>query len=1023
MPSSLKKYVLIFLLLCACSKIQAQPPELKFRHLDIPDGLPSDQISAIVKDKAGYMWIATNEGLCRYDGTSIVVFRNTLSDTNTLPDNFITSLVISKDDRLFIGTSKGVYEYNYKANKFTRLTEPGEKKPGERLRKIFLLDSKNNLWIFESGLPLLVYNIVSHKTRQLDFYLNEKQLKLYSIYEGSNDHYWISCTDKFFNYDFDNNTSQTFSNPYQSAGKPNSITSFYEAPDHSLWCTTLSTGLVHFDPVSKSSSKFLYDKTIADNLSDCLKFLPDTKTGKPILWLATPWALCSFDTITKKYTAYKQDVYNSFSCRINFTQRYFLGLYYDAAQHVLWYYGPNGIDICSFDEQNIQSFYSITEQEKQPFSEVRAFIQNKASPGEYLIGCANSKSIFIYNEKERSLSSKVLPLNENGINALLQLSDDKIWLANGNAVYEWIPSGNKLKDISTYFTDSKCDCKSTKLCLFKDSHGMIWMGTKGQGLCRYDMASGKAIWFNQYQHDSTQLKMNFVPAVTEVNGAIYAVEYTNGIYKFDSAGKLQQHFIADKVNNHSITTGIRSYFDIVSGRENNLWITTYQGLLQFDILKQSFSLFNEQDELPYGASNKAAEDGRGIIWADYRSFLIAFDPLVKKVRVFNYRNGYNGAQDGSCLLINDKGNIRIAYSNRIDAVDDDPFKEANIVLPKMLITSVQAGETTFQLLDTAGELKRLHIYHKDNEFSIHFALPLFSNLDGFVYYYKLEGYDKEWINTGKESFAKYANLPGGNYTFLVKAINTITGQSTAVTGLPITVHPPYYRTWWFILLCIVLITVLLYSFYKYRLRQLFKLEKMRSSISSDLHDEVGATLSSISIYSNVAQKLSDKDMETTKEYLSRIEYSSREMIEKMGDIVWSINPVNDTIDKVISRMHSYAYEMLGAKNIKVNWQQQPEIVQQKLSMEQRKNLYLFFKEAVNNIAKYAEATTVNIALSRNEKEINLIIKDNGAGFDTAVEYTGNGLKNLQLRAAQLKGKYIINAAPGTGTSVSLLFPL
>jgi ligand-binding sensor domain-containing protein len=1022
MPSSLKKYVLIFLLLCACSTAPAQPPELKFRHLDIPNGLPSDQISAIAKDKAGYMWIATNEGLCRYDGTSIVVFRNILSDTNSLPDNFITSLVISKDDRLFIGTSKGVYEYKYTVNKFTRLSEPDEKKPREKLRKIFLLDSKNNLWIFESGLPLLVYNIVSHKTRLLDFYLNEKQLKLFSIYEGADDHYWISCNDKFFDYDFNADSFKAFSNPYQSVGRPNSITSFYEAPDHSLWCTTLSTGLVHVDPVSKNSSKFLYDKTIADNLSDCLKFLPDTKTGRPILWLATPGALCSFDTITKVYTFYKQDVYNSFSCRINFTQRYFLGLYYDDAQRVLWYYGPNGIDICSFDEQTIQSFYSITEQEKKPFSEVRAFIQNKTNPDEYLIGCANSRSIFIYNEKKRSLNSKALPLQENGINALLQLSADKIWLASGGSIYEWVPSSNKIKDISNYFIDTKCNCKNTKVYLFKDSRGIIWIGTKGGGLCRYDVASGKATWFNQYQNGDAQLKMNFVPAVAEVNGDIYAIEYSSGIYKFDSTGKLLQHFIADKVNNHSLTTGISSYFDIISGRENNLWITTYQGLLQFDVTKHNFSLFNEQDELPYGASNKAAEDRHGIIWADYRSFLIAFDPLVKKVRVFNYRNGFTGAQDGSCLLINDKGNIRIAYSNRIDAVEDDPFKEANIVLPKILITSVQAGENVFQLLDTSGELKRLHIYHKDNEFNIHFALPLFGNLDGFIYYYKLEGYDKEWINTGKESFAKYANLPGGKYTFLVKAINTITGQSTAVTNLSITVHPPYYRTWWFILLCILLIAALLYSFYRYRLQQLFKLEKMRSSISSDLHDEVGATLSSISIYSNVAQKLSDKDIGTTKEYLSRIEYSSREMIEKMGDIVWSINPVNDTVDKVISRMHSYAYEMLGAKNIKVNWQQQPEIVQQKLSMEQRKNLYLFFKEAVNNIAKYAEATSVNIALSRNEQEINLTIKDNGVGFDTVVEYNGNGLKNIQLRAAQLKGKCIIDTAPGSGTSISLLFP-
>src|SRR5882757_2264020 len=234
MSSALKKYLLFFFLQSTCFAAMAQPADLKFRHLDITKGLPSDQVSSVVKDRFGYMWIGTNEGLCRYDGTSMQLFRNALNDSNSLPDNFVTSLAISKDDRLFIGTSKGVYEYSYKLNTFTRLREPNEKKPKEKIRKIFLLDSRNNLWIFESGSPLLVYNIVTHQSRSLSFYLDENELKVYSIYEGSNGHYWISCNDKFFDYNFNDNIHKTLTNPWHTAESPNSVTSFYEATDHTL---------------------------------------------------------------------------------------------------------------------------------------------------------------------------------------------------------------------------------------------------------------------------------------------------------------------------------------------------------------------------------------------------------------------------------------------------------------------------------------------------------------------------------------------------------------------------------------------------------------------------------------------------------------------------------------------------------------------------------------------------------------------------------------------------------------------
>ncbi len=617
------------MLMMSCIAGMTQPADLKFHHLDMSTGLPGNQVSAIVKDGLGYMWIGTNEGLCRYDGSSMYVFRNKPGDSTSLPDNFISSLAMAKDNRLFIGTSRGVFEYNYKKNAFTRLREPGETKPTERLRKIFLLDSKDNLWIYQSGKPLLLYNINSHQTRELNFYRDEQELKIFAIYEGRNGYYWISCSGKFFDYDIHTGTYKKFGNLLQNKTDLNSITSFLENDDHSIWCTTLNSGLLHFDPANGNVQQFLYEpdaRGSTDNLCDCIQMISDAGGRRPFLWMATPKALYSFDTVVKQFTAYRQDVYNSFSCKINFTQRTFLGLYFDSTQQVVWYYGPNGIDICGFNEQFIQSYFSITEQQKIPFAEVRCFIQDRADPAEYFIGCSNSNAVFVYNEKNRTLTAKPLPLKETGINALLQVSDNLVWLANGSSMYEWNPLSGAVKDISAYFKDGKCDCNSTKISLFKDSHGAIWMGTKGEGLCRYDTQTQHAQWYNKFSEGADKMDLNFVPALTEdANGNIYAIEYVNGLYRFSADGKFVKQFSAGKISNHSLGIAVNSFFDITAGKDNYLWITTYQGLLQFDINRSVFNLFNEQDKLPYGASNKVIVDKQGIVWADYRSFFIAYD--------------------------------------------------------------------------------------------------------------------------------------------------------------------------------------------------------------------------------------------------------------------------------------------------------------------------------------------------------------------------------------------------------------
>ncbi|HJW30382.1 MAG TPA: ATP-binding protein, partial [Saprospiraceae bacterium] len=215
-----------------------------------------------------------------------------------------------------------------------------------------------------------------------------------------------------------------------------------------------------------------------------------------------------------------------------------------------------------------------------------------------------------------------------------------------------------------------------------------------------------------------------------------------------------------------------------------------------------------------------------------------------------------------------------------------------------------------------------------------------------------------------------------------------------------------------------LLLVLLMSAFgygNYHARQKVKMLTLRNKIASDLHDDVGSTLSSISIYSQMAQAQSSDGISA----LQKIEESSKRMLEAMADIVWTIKPENDEFEKIIMRMRSFAFELLGAKHIDFEFEADDQVSGAVLSMEARKNLYLIFKEAIHNMVKYADATKAHISLARDKGKLTMVILDNGRGFDPSIPWPGNGLKNMRQRAAEVGGQIRIESAHHNGTRITL----
>lgn len=217
---------------------------------------------------------------------------------------------------------------------------------------------------------------------------------------------------------------------------------------------------------------------------------------------------------------------------------------------------------------------------------------------------------------------------------------------------------------------------------------------------------------------------------------------------------------------------------------------------------------------------------------------------------------------------------------------------------------------------------------------------------------------------------------------------------------------------------LLLVLVLFFLIYNnYRTRQKLKLENIRNNIAADLHDDIGSTLNSISLFSEVAKQEAGKPIPA----LDQIGISARKIIDAMSDIVWTINPENDTFENVIARMRSLAYLLLKAKQIEFIFKADEDLNHLSLPMPVRKNFYMLFKEAINNLVKYSNATSASFHISLDNKNVKLVIHDNGVGFDEEHVLMGNGIKNMKRRAAEIGAQLVIESAEGKGTDIELSF--
>jgi signal transduction histidine kinase len=270
------------------------------------------------------------------------------------------------------------------------------------------------------------------------------------------------------------------------------------------------------------------------------------------------------------------------------------------------------------------------------------------------------------------------------------------------------------------------------------------------------------------------------------------------------------------------------------------------------------------------------------------------------------------------------------------------------------------------------------------------------------YQYKLEGIDANWSGLSALTEVPYGNLPPGNYTFKVRAMNGDGYWSKTLT-YPFSIRPPWWKTWWAYVLYVGLFAAAVYIFIQYRTAQAIRkvkvLEAIRTKISSDLHDDVGSILSGLAMQSQVMAYTAPSEIKTTLNELSDM---SRDAMERMRDVVWVIDSRKDKYENLIDRMRIFAEKNLGLKNIAYHFELNNIDGKKFIDPEKRQNIYLIFKEVITNILKHSDATQVRIVFAQEKSQLRLLIHDNG----TLKEQTpsdGLGLSNMTMRAEKIGG--------------------
>ncbi|MEJ0090876.1 MAG: two-component regulator propeller domain-containing protein [Limisphaerales bacterium] len=565
--------------------------------------------------------------------------------------------------------------------------------------------------------------------------------------------------------------------------------------------------------------------------------------------------------------------------------------------------------------------------------------------------------------------------------------------------------------------------------ILQTSEGVTWIGT-ASGLIRYE--NGAVKWFGE----KDGLKVPDVRTIVQDReGTVWFGMLGGGLGRLKN-GRLEQFLKTDGLSSDYVQC-------LHLGMDDSLWIGSYgSGLDRFK--NGHLAKVTTAEGLPNNFICAIEEDSHGNFWISSHGgiFRVAekmlndcADGKISLVDCLTYGKGdglpslecSGGLQPAACKLAD--GRICFPTSKGVVIVNPDDTK-VNQLPPPVVIENIVAGGHT--LAPDPDDKSPLKIPLGLQRFEFHFTGLSFVAPEKMQFQYRLDGWEKDWVDAGNKRVAEYSYIPPGDYTFHVRAANSDGVWSEAGARLTLNVPPHFWQTWWFrtliVMLAITLVVIVVLTITRRRMRRKLEViqrqqavERERTRIAKDIHDHLGANLTRISLLSQSAHGELENSTPAAAQ-LERIYSTSRELTRSMDEIVWAVNPQHDTLDSLASYLGNFAQEYLASIDIRCRLDVPLHLPHWPITAEMRHNVFLAFKEALHNFVKHSGANEVSISLATDSAGFHLIVRDNGRGFDPANVSSrpgrGNGLKNMRQRLEKIGGRCEIQSAPGAGTEIT-----
>jgi signal transduction histidine kinase/ligand-binding sensor domain-containing protein len=572
------------------------------------------------------------------------------------------------------------------------------------------------------------------------------------------------------------------------------------------------------------------------------------------------------------------------------------------------------------------------------------------------------------------------------------------------------------------------------LCESRD--GTLWVGTDDASISEY--APGSNIFHRHLPDYGKSGGTGYlVDAILEDHaGLIWIAVPGAGVYSYDRTSDTWTRYMLDPITGDgSKNVGHTDPFALCEDRHGTIWVGTDVGLFRVDRHTNTCVPVSAKEDLPDNFIRAILEDGNGCLWLCTLNGLSRFTPQTGLFR--NY-DASDGVTIGPCQLPtgykNKKGEMFFGGSNGLvrfhpDSIRDNPY------VPPVVITAFKKFDKLVPLDSAISEKHSIEMSYKENVFSFEFAALNYTSPEKNQYAYKLEGFDADWVYCGTRRYATYTNLDGGSYTFRVKGSNNDGIWNEEGTSIAVVITPPFWATWWFRVFALVAVFGSVAGSVRYieirkmkrrieLLEQERALEQERSRISQDMHDEVGASLTEIAILSELAQKEMGGESDIAGSHIRKIADRSREVVDSISEIIWTINPKNDHLNDLIAYLHHYAVQFLKSTAIRCRFESPETVEDFSLSAEVRRHIFLVVKEALHNVVKHSGATetTVRCGLSGGTMEVS--VEDNGKGFPVdQISRFGNGVPGMRKRIENIGGTFTLDSHRGGGTRVCISVPV